>query len=92
MPNDETPPTKAVGYKATDDNATGFTARIADLVTPPYAAEIATLVGAATFVVVIVNFAKVAPAATVTFGGTAADASELFNVTTAPVDGAGPFR
>ena len=38
------------------------------------------------------KLAEVAPAGAVTLGGTVADASELLNVTTAPFDGAGPFR
>jgi len=41
---------------------------------------------------VMLNFAEVAPAATVTVAGTLADASELLSVTTAPVAGAGPLR
>jgi len=86
-----TPPTKAAGDKVTEDNATGLTVRVAVFV-PPYAAEIVTLVTAATLVVVMLNFADVAPAATVTVAGTVAAAFELVNVTTAPLDGAAPFR
>jgi len=51
-----------------------------------------TVVAAATLVVVMLNFADVAPAGTVTVAGTLADTSELLNVTAAPVDGAGPVR
>ena len=46
---------------------------------------------ASTAVVVIVNFADVAPAGTVTVSGANADADELCSVTTAPPAGAGPF-
>ena len=50
-----------------------------------------TLVDAGAVVVVMLNFAEVAPASTVTLAGVLAIALELLNVTTAPVDGAGPF-
>jgi hypothetical protein len=69
-----------------------FSVSVAILVTPPYAAEIVTLVGPATLVVMMLNFAEVAPAATITVAGTVADTSELLNETTAPPDGAGPFK
>jgi hypothetical protein len=69
-----------------------LTVKVAGLVTPPYAAEIVALVEAATPVVVILNFAEVAPPATTTLDGTVADGSELVNVTTAPPDGAEPVK
>ena len=88
---DATPPTKAAGGVRAN-NVTGFTAKVAALLTPPYAAEIVTVDAAETLLVVISNFAEVAPAATITLAGTLAAALELLNVTTAPVDGAGPVR
>jgi hypothetical protein len=89
---DGTPPTNAVGDRYSEDNATGFTVNVPGLVTPPYAAEIVTVVAAATFAVFTVKVAVLAPAATVTFAGTVAAALELPNVTTAPLEGAGPFK
>jgi hypothetical protein len=86
-----TPPTNGVATYS-DETVTGFKVSVAGLATPPYAAEIVTVVGAGTLVVVILNFADVAPAATVTLGGTVADPSELVNVRTAPPDGAGPLK
>src|SRR4051794_12750171 len=70
----------------------GLTVSVAGFVTPPYDADIVTVVTAATFGVVISNFAEVAPAATVTFAGTAAAALELLNATRAPSAGAGRLR
>lgn len=60
---------------------------------PPYDAVMVTAVETLTGVGLMVNVANVAPAATVTFGGTVAVVvSELERVTTAPPAGAGPFR
>jgi hypothetical protein len=81
-----------VGYKTNNDAAAGFTVSVAVLVTPPYAAEIVTLVAAATLVVVMLKCAEVAPAGIVTLAGTTADALELVNVTVAPFAGAGSVR
>jgi hypothetical protein len=81
-----------VGYKTNNDTAAGFTVSVADLVTPPYAAEIVTLVAVATLVVVMLKCAEVAPAGIVTLAGTTADALELLNVTTAPAPTAGPVK
>src|SRR5579871_1007640 len=70
----------------------GVTVRLADFDEPPKAAVIDTTVFDVTAVVVIVKVAEVAPAATVTVGGTAATAeSSLVSVTAAPPAGAGPF-
>ena len=92
LPVDETPPTKAAGESATEDNTTGLTVSVAGLVTPPYDPEIVTLVAAATLIVEMLNLAEVAPAGTGTVGDTVADGPELLKVTTAPPDGAGPVR
>jgi hypothetical protein len=54
----------------------------ADRVTPPYAAEIVTLVEALTEVVEIANVALVAPAGTVTVVGTVATATSLLESAT----------
>ena len=92
MPVDDKPPANAVGESATEDIATGFTVNVPGLVTPPYEAEMVTLVAAATLLVVMLNFAEVAPATTGTLDGTVAEESELLRVTIAPLDGAGPVR
>jgi hypothetical protein len=70
-----------------------FTVRLADLVEPLSSPEMLTVALAATGVVVTVNVALVAPAATVTFAGTCAAAVLLLvSVTTAPPVGAAPFK
>jgi hypothetical protein len=69
-----------------------FTVSVAAFVTPPYAAEMLTLVAAATSIVVMLKSADLAPAGTVTLAGTTATVFELRNVTAAPLDGAGPSR
>ncbi len=64
----------------------------ADLDAPLYAAEIVTVVDEATPLVLTVNLALVAPAATVTLEGTlAAVVLLLESVTCAPLAGAGPL-
>jgi len=86
------PPITAAEDSARDVNPNGLTVKTAGFVRPAYAAEIVTLVWAATLVVAISNFAEVAPAGTVTLFGTVADELELLKLTTTPLDGAGPFR
>jgi hypothetical protein len=89
----ETPPTIAAGESATESKATGFTVRFAVLVAPLYDAEIGTTVWAATYDVVIVKTGDaVAPAATVTVGGTPTPKSVLVKFTRMPPAGAGAFR
>ena len=70
-----------------------FTVKLADLVVPLNSPEMLTVALAATGVVVIVNVALVAPAATVTLAGTVAAAVLLLvSVTAAPPAGAAPFK
>ena len=89
---EDEPPDREAGERTMEATATGLTVRVAGLVTPPYAAEMVTLVVAATFEVAMLNLAEVAPAGTVTLGGSVAEGSELVNATIAPPDGAGPVR
>jgi hypothetical protein len=76
------------------DPEPGFTFNVANLVIPPADALICENVPTpGVGVVVIVNIALVAPAGTVTLGGTcAADVSELERVTSTPPAGAGLLR
>jgi hypothetical protein len=68
------------------------TERTADLVTPPLIPEIMALVVVRTRFVVTVKFAAVAPATTVTLGGTVAAAVLLLESwTVTPVEGAAPL-
>ena len=97
IPVEEFPPVTLVGFSVSAESVgagggAGVTVSEADLVTPPYAAEILTVVDAATALVLTVNVALVAPAATVTLDGTlAAVVLLLESVTSAPPDGAAPL-
>jgi len=62
------------------------------LVTLAYHAEIVTGVEVVTALVLAVNVALLAPAATVTLAGTLAAALSLVSITCAPPLGAGPLR
>lgn len=71
---------------------TGVTVSEADLVTPLYVPEMLIVVDEMTALVLTVNDALVAPAATVTLEGTLAAVPLLESVTTAPPVEAGPLK
>ena len=88
----ELPPVTVDGLSETPVTVSGFTVSVAICV-PLYVPMIATAVVELTGVVVTGNDAEVAPAVTVTeAGGAATDELLLLRVTSAPPDGAGPFR
>ena len=96
VPVDEVPAVTDVGLTETPEPAAAsvaaLTVRFAVLVVP-YVAPIVTVVLPATGVVVTLNVALVAPAATVTLAGTCAAAVLLLDrATTAPPVGAGPLN
>lgn len=72
--------------------ASGFTVNVPLAVAPPNDPEMLTAVVLETVVVVIVKVLLVAPAGTVTLGGTVAAAELSESVTTAPPEGAAPLR
>ena len=86
------PPTMVEGLEDMEIIAGRFTARVEDLLTPPYTAEVVTEVDVDTGVVVIVKVALVFPLNTVTVAGTfATEILLLDNDTTDPPVSAGPF-
>jgi hypothetical protein len=94
VPVDDVPPLTLVGLSATEDSATavaGFTVSEAVLVVPLYEAEMVTGVEPVTALVVTVNVALLAPAATVTLEGTVAADALLERSTTTPPLGAAPL-
>ena len=89
------PPTmeRAEIVKEDMPGAAGSTSSVADFVTCPDPAEIATEVALVTFVVVIINCVEVLPCGMLTLAGTDATfGSELDNVNVMPAAGAGPLR
>jgi hypothetical protein len=92
VPVEPLPPNTVAGLRETDAGEGGSTVRLADLVTPPYSAEIVAAVELGTAEVVTENVALVLPSGTVTLAGTVAtEGLPLDRDTTAPPPGAGPF-
>ena len=92
VPVEDAPPNTDVGFIVTELRTARFTVNGAVCVAP-YVAEMVSDVFAVTGLLVTVNVAVVALAATVTLVGTcAAPVLLLDNVTTAPPAGAGPFN
>jgi len=92
VPVDEDPPITEVGLKLKPLRVGAVTVRLAVLVTPKIAVMVAEVL-LATGVVVMVNVAEVAPAATVTLAGRCVAVVLLLDrVTTAPPAGAGPVN
>lgn len=93
VPVEVAPETTVEGLNVTDEGTAARTERTAVLVTLLKSAEIVDDALAPTGMLVTVNVAVVAPAATVTDAGTVAAAVfELVRVTADPPVGAGPFR
>ncbi len=95
VPVEGDPPVTLVGFSVSKESvggACGSTVSEAVLVTPAYDAEMVTGVDAVTALVLTVNVALLAPAATVTLAGTVAvDVLLLERVTAAPPAGADPL-
>ena len=97
MPVEDWPPKTLAGFSVSEETVggggdAGVTVSEADRVAPLYVPEIVIVVDAATALVLTVNVALVAPAATVTLDGTRAAAVLLLeSVTVAPPAGAAPL-
>jgi hypothetical protein len=86
------PPITLVGFSVSEErvgSGGGVTVSEADLLTPPYDAEMVTVVDAVTGLVLAVKVAVVAPAGTATLEGTLAAPLLLESATCAPPAGAG---
>src|SRR5206468_11104086 len=94
VPVEVLPPATVAGLRFSEERVVaGVTVSTAELLTPPYVAEIVTAIGAATGLVEIVNAALVAPAGTVTLAGTVATARSLLESgISAPPAGAAALR
>ena len=93
VPVDEVAPTTVLGLSVSDERAGRLTVNVAVRVVLPSFAEMVTDAEVATGFVVTVKLAVVAPAATVTFGGTVAAAVLLLDtVTVNPPGGAAAVR
>jgi len=89
---DELPPVTLDGLRLSEVRVGGSTVRDAVWVAPLYAAEIVTVVGAATELMATLKVTLVDPSAMVTESGTLATAGLLLdNDMTAPPVGAGPL-
>jgi len=94
VPVEGDPPVTLVGFSVSEERvgrACGSTVSEAVLVTPAYDAEIVTGVDAVTALVLTVNVALLAPAATVTLADTLAAPLLLESSTCAPPVSAGPL-
>ena len=92
VPVEAVPPTTEVGLRLTELSVGAVTVKVADRLVPRVP-DMVTEVLLATGLVVTVNVAEVAFAATVTLAGTLATAAFLLDkVTTDPPAGAGPSR
>jgi hypothetical protein len=94
VPIEEVPPKRLAGFMVTEARTTGLMVSGADWLKPLYVPVIVTGVDAATAVVVTVNVALVAPAATATLAGVveAALVSDSVTVLCAAVPAAGALR
>jgi hypothetical protein len=91
VPVEELPPVRLAGLRARFDSTGGLMVSVA-VCTPLKSPVIVTVVTALTAMVVTLNVAVVAPAATVTLAGTVAAALLPDKLTTAPPAGATPVR
>src|SRR5437588_33051 len=88
---DCTPPTTLVGFSVSEATVGGMTVSEADLLAPPYDAEMVITVDVATALVLTVNVAVVLSAGTTTLGGMLANALLLERLTCVPPAGANPL-